>query len=43
MSSDIGSRRVDWTKYGMVYAGAQKNLGAAGVTVVIVREDLLGK
>lgn len=43
MSSDIGSRKVDWTKYGMVYAGAQKNLGAAGVTVVIVREDLVGK
>jgi phosphoserine aminotransferase len=42
MSSDIGSRKVDWNKYGMVYAGAQKNLGAAGVTVVIVREDLLG-
>jgi phosphoserine aminotransferase len=43
MSSDIGSRRVDWTKFCMVYAGAQKNLGAAGVTVVIVREDLIGK
>lgn len=43
MSSDIGSRVVDWNKYGVVYAGAQKNLGAAGVTVVIVREDLLGK
>jgi phosphoserine aminotransferase len=42
MSSDIGSCKVDWNKYGMVYAGAQKNLGAAGVTVVIVREDLLG-
>jgi len=43
MSSDIGSRKVDWNRYGMVYAGAQKNLGAAGVCVVIVREDLLGK
>ena len=43
MSSDIGSRPVDWTKYGVVYAGAQKNLGTSGVTVVIVREDLIGK
>jgi len=42
MSSDIGSRRVDWNKFGVVYAGAQKNLGAAGCTVVIVREDLIG-
>jgi phosphoserine aminotransferase len=42
MSSDIGSRKVEWKKYGVVYAGAQKNLGAAGVTVVIVREDLIG-
>lgn len=43
MSSDIGSRKIDWTKFGVVYAGAQKNLGAAGCTVAIVREDLLGK
>lgn len=43
MSSDIGSRPVDWSKYGMVYAGAQKNLGTAGCTVVILREDLIGK
>jgi phosphoserine aminotransferase len=42
MSSDIGSRKVDWNKFGVVYAGAQKNLGAAGVTVVIIREDLIG-
>ena len=43
MSSDIGSRPVDWSKFGMVYAGAQKNLGTAGCTVVIVRENLIGK
>lgn len=42
MSSDIGSRPVDWNKYGMVYAGAQKNLGTASCTVVIIREDLIG-
>jgi phosphoserine aminotransferase len=42
MSSDIGSRKVDWNKYGMVYAGCQKNLGAAGATLVVVREDLIG-
>ncbi len=40
MSSDIYSRPVDFTKYGMVYAGAQKNLGAAGTTVVVIRDDL---
>jgi len=43
MSSDIGSRKIDWTKYGMIYAGAQKNLGTSGVTVCIIREDLIGK
>jgi phosphoserine aminotransferase len=43
MSSDIASREFDITKFGVVYAGAQKNLGPAGVTVVIVRKDLLGK
>ena len=42
MSSDIGSRVLDWNKFGMVYAGGQKNLGPAGNTVVIVREDLVG-
>lgn len=42
MSSDIGSRKIDWNKYGVVYAGAQKNLGTAGCTVVIIREDLIG-
>jgi len=43
MSSDIGSRKIDWNRFGCVYAGAQKNLGAAGCAVVIVREDLIGK
>ena len=43
MSSDILSRPVDVSKYGMIYGGAQKNIGPAGVTFVIVREDLLGK
>lgn len=43
MSSDILSRPVDVSKYAMIYGGAQKNLGPAGVTFVIVREDLLGK
>ena len=43
MSSDILSRPVDVSKYAMIYGGAQKNIGPAGVTFVIVREDLLGK
>lgn len=43
MSSDILSRPVDVTKYGLIFAGAQKNLGPAGVTVVIIREDLLAR
>ncbi|MCL2843628.1 MAG: 3-phosphoserine/phosphohydroxythreonine transaminase [Oscillospiraceae bacterium] len=42
MSSDILSRVYDVEKFGLIYAGAQKNLGAAGVTVVIIREDLIG-
>jgi len=42
MSSDILSRRIDVSKYGLIYAGAQKNMGPSGLTVVIVREDLLG-
>ncbi len=42
MSSHILSRVVDVSKYGVIYAGAQKNIGPAGVTIVIVREDLLG-
>ncbi len=43
MSSDIVSRPVDISKFGLIFAGAQKNLGPAGVTVVIVREDLLSR
>ncbi len=43
MSSDIFSRPIDVSKYAMIYGGAQKNLGPAGVTFVIVREDILGK
>jgi phosphoserine aminotransferase len=42
MSSDILSRRIDVSKYGLIYGGAQKNMGPSGLTVVIVREDLLG-
>lgn len=43
MSSDIMSRPVDVSKYGIIYGGAQKNIGPAGVTFVVVREDILGK
>lgn len=43
MSSTILSRPIDVSKYGLIYAGAQKNIGPAGVTVVIVREDLIGQ
>lgn len=43
MSSDILSRPVDVSKYALIYGGAQKNLGPAGVTFVIIREDILGK
>ena len=42
MSSSILSRPVDVSKYGLIYGGAQKNIGPAGLTIVIVREDLLG-
>jgi phosphoserine aminotransferase len=42
MSSSILSRPVDVAKFGLIYAGAQKNIGPSGLTVVIVREDLLG-
>ncbi len=42
MSSCILSEEVDISKFGLIYAGAQKNMGPAGVTVVIVREDLIG-
>ncbi len=43
MSSTILSRPIDVSKFGMIYAGAQKNIGPAGMAVVIVREDLVGK
>jgi phosphoserine aminotransferase len=43
MSSDIFSRPVDISKYSIIYGGAQKNLGPAGVTFVIIKEDVLGK
>ncbi len=43
MSSDIMSRPVDVSKYALIYGGAQKNLAPAGVTFVIVKEELLGK
>jgi len=43
MSSDIMSTEIDVNKFGLIYAGAQKNLGPAGLTIVIVKNDLLGK
>ena len=43
MSSTILSRPIDVSKFGLIYAGAQKNIGPAGLTIVIVREDLLGQ
>jgi phosphoserine aminotransferase len=43
MSSDIFSRELDFSKFDLIYAGAQKNMGPAGTTLVIVKEDLLGK
>jgi len=43
MSSTILSRPIDVSRFGVIYAGAQKNIGPAGLTVVIVREDLLGE
>ena len=42
MSSTILSREIDVSKFGVIYAGAQKNIGPAGLTIVIVREDLIG-
>lgn len=42
MSSNFCSKEIDWSKYGVVYAGAQKNLGPAGVCVLVIREDLIG-
>ena len=43
MSSDIMSRKVDVSKFGMIYAGAQKNLGPSGLALVIIRKDLVGR
>jgi phosphoserine aminotransferase len=43
MSSTILSRPIDVTQYGLIYAGAQKNIGPAGLTLVIVRDDLIGE
>lgn len=43
MSSEILSKPIDISKYGIIYAGAQKNMGPAGVTLVIIRDDLIGK
>lgn len=43
MSSNIGSRKMDFSRFAMVYAGAQKNIGPAGLTLVILREDLLDR
>ncbi|MGM7634606.1 3-phosphoserine/phosphohydroxythreonine transaminase [Bacillus sp. Hm123] len=42
MSSNILSEEIDVSKFGLIYAGAQKNIGPAGLTVVIIREDLIG-
>ena len=43
MSSDIFSRVIDYSKFDLIYAGAQKNMGPAGTTLVVVKEDILGK
>lgn len=43
MSSDILSRSLDFNQFGLIYAGAQKNIGAAGVNVVVVNKNILGK
>jgi phosphoserine aminotransferase len=43
MSSDIFSRQLDFSKFDLIYAGAQKNMGPAGTTLVIIKEDILGK
>ena len=43
MSSDISSRQLDFEKFDLIYAGAQKNMGPAGTTLVIIKEDILGK
>ena len=43
MSSDIFSRQVDFSKFDLIYAGAQKNMGPAGVTLVVIKREILGK
>ena len=43
MSSDILSRNIDFSKFDLIYAGAQKNIGPSGTTLVVVKEDILGK
>lgn len=43
MSSDIFSRQLDFSKFSIIYAGAQKNMGPAGTTLVVVKEEILGK
>ncbi|WP_222984098.1 3-phosphoserine/phosphohydroxythreonine transaminase [Flagellimonas meishanensis] len=43
MSSDIFSRQLDFSKFDMIYAGAQKNMGPAGTTLVVVKEEILGR
>ena len=43
MSSDIFSRSLDFSQFDLIYAGAQKNMGPAGTTLVVVKEDILGK
>jgi len=43
MSSDIFSRDIDFSKFGIIYAGAQKNMGPAGTALVVIKEELLGK
>lgn len=43
MSSDIFSREIDFSKFSIIYAGAQKNMGPAGTTLVVIKEEILGK
>lgn len=43
MSSDIFSRKLDFSQFDLIYAGAQKNMGPAGTTLVVIKEDILGK
>ena len=43
MSSDIFSRVIDYSKFDLIYAGAQKNMGPAGTTLVVVKKEIIGK